>query len=96
MTRFTASEIEDIDRLWRAVPPDHVWTGWAATGEQPERVWIFRTQAHWRRFPLMKTSRGYALFDEKDHKVAEAATLVRLLARVEAIPALEDYRKTQD
>jgi hypothetical protein len=32
-----------------------MWTGWAAAGESPEQVWIFRTRAHWRRFPLVKT-----------------------------------------
>ena len=43
MARFTREEIETIDRLWRAVPADHEWTGWAAAGEAPEEIWIFRT-----------------------------------------------------
>lgn len=88
MDRFTAVEIEEIDRLWRAVPKDHVWSGWAATGEQPREVWIFRTKAHWRRFPLKKDAQGYALFDERDRRVARASTLAGLLKEVEGIPGI--------
>lgn len=90
MAQFTRDEIEAIDRLWRAVPETHVWTGWAAAGDTPEEVWIFRTKAHWRRFPLRKTDDGrYALHIESGRKVAEADTLEALLQRVEAIPGLK-------
>ena len=85
---FTRAEIETIDSLWRAVAEDHVWTGWAAAGEAPEEVLIYRTRAHWRRFPLRKTETGYALHIETGRKVAEAATLEDLLKRVESIPGL--------
>lgn len=88
MARFTREEIETIDRLWRAVPADHVWTGWAAAGDEPDEIWIFRTRAHWRRFPLRKTDEGYALHLETGRPVATAATLEALLERVEAIPGL--------
>ena len=88
MERFTPDEIDLIDRLWRARPADHVWTGWAAAGERPDEIWIFRTRAHWRRFPLRKSSSGYALLDEEGTRVARADTLEVLLARVEAIPRL--------
>ncbi|MEO1100521.1 MAG: hypothetical protein AAFW65_01610 [Pseudomonadota bacterium] len=90
MDRFTAREIETIDSLWRAVPQDHVWSGWAATGDQPREIWIFRTKAHWRRFPLKKEDGGYALFDERDRRVARAPSLERLLRKVEAIPGISD------
>lgn len=88
MARFTRKEIETIDHLWRALPEDHVWTGWAAAGETPHEVWIFRTRAHWRRFPLRKTETGYALFLESGRRIASAATLEALLQRVEAVPGL--------
>lgn len=90
MNEFTLQEIEEIDALWRSVPAEHVWTGWAAAGDTPEEVLIFRTRAHWRKFPLRKTGSGYALFDERDRCVAEEATLVSLLKVVEAIPGLND------
>ena len=85
---FTRDEIDTIDRLWRAVAEDHVWTGWAAAEDAPEEVLIYRTKAHWRRFPLRKTDDGYALFIETGRKVAEADTLEALLEKVEAIPGL--------
>ncbi len=87
-TSFTREEIETIDRLWRAVGENHVWTGWAAAGDAPEEVLIYRTRAHWRRFPLRKTGKGYALHIETGRKVAEAETLDALLKRVESIPGL--------
>ncbi len=89
MGHFTSAEIDEIDRLWRRLPADHMWTGWAAPGHQPEHVWIFRTRAHWRRFPLSKSERGYSIADERGRTVARAKTLEDLLRRVEAIPGLD-------
>lgn len=89
MNLFTPSEIEEIDRLWRQLPADHMWTGWAASGEQPEQIWIFRTRAHWRRFPLSKSDRGYCIADERGRTVARAKSLKALLRKVEAIPGLD-------
>ncbi|MEL6781876.1 MAG: hypothetical protein AAFY43_03350 [Pseudomonadota bacterium] len=89
MDRFSADEIKEIDRLWRAVPPEHVWSGWAAAGETPREIWIFRTKAHWRRFPLKKSRAGYALFDEREREVANAPSLEALLRAIEAIPGIE-------
>ena len=86
--RFTPADLETIDRLWRAVPADHVWTGWSATGESPEEVIIYRTRAHWRKFPLRRTETGFALFDEAGRKLAEHASLNGLLTQVEALPGL--------
>lgn len=88
MQSFLPSELEEIDRLWRALPADHMWTGWAAAGEKPDHVWIFRTRAHWRRFPLVKTEAGFALSDERGQRVITARKLPDLLRIVEAIPAL--------
>jgi len=89
MSTFTPEEIDLIDQLWRAVPADHVWSGWAASGDAPSEVWIFRTRAHWRRFPLKKEGVSYVLFDERDTRVAEAGSLKGLLEAVDAIPGLE-------
>lgn len=85
---FTRVEIDTIDRLWRAVAEDHVWTGWAAAGDAPDEILIYRARAHWRRFPLRKSRTGYALFIETGRQVAEAETLEALLAKVESIPGL--------
>jgi hypothetical protein len=92
MSAFTPSELDEIDALWRSLPPDHMWTGWAAAGESPEQSWFFRTRAHWRRFPLVKTETGYALSDEKGRRTVQAASLQELLSAVESIPALNRVR----
>ena len=89
MQTFSQSDLDAIDTLWRSVPADHVWTGWSAAGANPAEVWLYRTRAHWRKFPLRKTDSGFALFDEKDRKVAQARTLEDLLSAVESIPGLQ-------
>ncbi|KCZ51504.1 hypothetical protein [Hyphomonas pacifica] len=89
MGNFTPSEIDEIDRLWRELPADHMWTGWAASGREPQQVWIFRTRAHWRRFPLSKTGLGYSIADERGRPVVHARSLKALLKKVELIPGLE-------
>lgn len=89
MSGFTPEEIDEIDALWRDLPADHVWSGWAATGERPEEIWIFRSRNHWRRFPLTKIPQGFALSDEGGKTVADGQTLVSLLKKVEAIPGLK-------
>ena len=91
MAHFEPSELDEIDRLWRALGRDHMWSGWAAAGDQPEQVWIYRTRAHWRRFPLTKGKRGYALADERGQKIAVGRTLADLLKAIEGIPGLETY-----
>ncbi len=87
---FTSAEIEEIDQLWRSLPQEHMWAGWAATGEAPGTVWLFRTRAHWRKFPLTKHKAGFALADETGRRVARARTLAELLRAVEGVPALGD------
>ncbi len=90
MQTFSQSDLDAIDKLWRSVPADHVWSGWSAAGAEPEEVWLYRTRAHWRKFPLRKTGNGFALFDEHDRKVASAASLDELLEAVESIPGLAE------
>ena len=89
MAPFTEQDLIAIDRLWRSVPPDHVWTGWSAIGSPPVEIILYRTRAHWRRFPLRKASSGYVIFNEKDHLIAKAETLEALLRRVETLPGLK-------
>lgn len=89
MPCFSPSEIDEIDRLWRQLPADHIWTGWAASGDFPEIVWLFRTRAHWRRFPLTRSEAGYVLSDDRGQVFREAATLDDLLKAVEAVPSLQ-------
>lgn len=88
MPRFSPQEIDEIDRLWRSLPADHMWTGWAAVGQSPDTVWIYRSRAHWRRFPLTRTETGYALSDDRGRLFREAASLEELLRVVEAVAQL--------
>ena len=88
MSQFSAADLEAIDRLWRSIPADHVWTGWSASGETPDEITLYRTRAHWRRFPLRKSNTDFVLFDDKGHEVARSETLEALLEQVEAIPGL--------
>ena len=90
MNRFSVSDLEAIDRLWRSVPADHVWTGWSATGDEPEEITLYRTRAHWRRFPLRKSNQDFVLFDDRGREVARSTSLEDLLKQVEAIPGLAD------
>ena len=90
MTRFSPADLDAIDRLWRAVPSDHVWTGWSASGETPEEVTIYRTRAHWRKFPLRKTGDAFTLHNERGDELARGTSLEALLAEVEALPGLND------
>jgi hypothetical protein len=93
MTVFTATELDQIDTLWRKRPVNDVWSGWAQPGDRLDEVWIFRTRANWRRFTLTKTATTFRLFDEKQRPVATARTLEDLLTRVDAIPGLSEPLK---
>jgi hypothetical protein len=84
---FTQDEITAIDTLWRDLPKAHVWTGWAASGEGPDVIWLFRTRAHWRRFLLQKRPRGYALIDEHTQIVAAVERLEDLAHAIAAVPS---------
>jgi hypothetical protein len=89
MSSFSAADLEAIDRLWRSIPADHVWTGWSASGEEPKKIILYRTRAHWRRFPLRKSNGEFVLFDDRGTEVARSASADDLLKQVEAIPGLE-------
>jgi hypothetical protein len=88
MTHFSAADLEVIDRLWRSIPADHVWTGWSASGEEPAEITLYRTRAHWRRFPLRKSNGEYVLFDDRGAEVARSDSPADLLTQVESIPGL--------
>ncbi|MEL6859383.1 MAG: hypothetical protein AAFO74_13430 [Pseudomonadota bacterium] len=88
MSTFSAADLDEIDRLWRSIPADHVWTGWSATGEAPNEITLYRTRAHWRRFPLRKSNSEFILFDDRGAEVARALSADDLLKQVEAIPGL--------
>jgi len=88
MSQFSAADLEAIDRLWRSIPADHVWTGWSASGETPKEITLYRTRAHWRRFPLRKSNKQFVLHDDKGNEVARSASLPDLLRQVEAVPGL--------
>lgn len=89
MLCFSPEDIDEIDRLWRSLPESHMWTGWAAVGQSPETIWIYRSRAHWRRFPLTRTPAGFALSDDQGRLFREAESLEDLLRAVEAVPALQ-------
>ena len=88
MSTFSPADLDAIDRLWRSIPADHVWTGWSATGEGPNEITLYRTRAHWRRFPLRKSNGEFVLFDDRGAEVARSSTAEDLLKQVEAIPGL--------
>ena len=90
MIFFSASELDQIDHLWRACPVGHVWTGWAFPGDRDDEVWIFRKKANWRRFTLCKSRTMFYLYDEKRRVVARAGSLEELMAEVDAIPGIND------
>lgn len=90
MTDFTATEIEEIDALWRQCAIDHVWTGWAKPGARDNEIWIFRLRANWRRFSLRKGKMAYRLVDERGRNVLIGRNLAELLDRVDKIPGLNE------
>lgn len=96
MEPFSDAELKEIDTIWRALPEDHVWCGWASVGQPVTEVFIYRTRAHWRRFVLVREDGVYKLQDEPGRLVARDATLPGLLAKVEAIPGLKTAYLPED
>lgn len=88
MMYFSSRDLEQIDRFWRQCPPGHVWSGWAAAGDSPDTVWIFRHRAHWRRFSLVRLSVGYVLVDDSGRASRSLLALSELSDAIEEVPAL--------
>jgi hypothetical protein len=88
MITFSPAELDLIDRQWRSVASDHVWTGWSAFGEAPDEVIIYRTRAHWRKFPLRKASPNFSIFTEQGEKLAVFSNLEQLTEMIESLPGL--------
>jgi len=86
---FSDAELEEVNAIWRSLPEDHVWCGWASVGQPVTEIFIYRARAHWRRFLLTKAEGRFRLSDETGGAVAEDASLKGLLARVEAMPGLK-------
>lgn len=89
MTRFSSLEMAEIDRIWRALPDDYSWSGWAAVDKEPGEIWLYRRRQNWRRFQLLKQAGQYVLTDEKGMVIASAPVLARVLCDIEIAPPLE-------
>jgi len=88
MVCFSALETAEIDRIWRTLPIDHVWSGWAAVDEKPETIWLYRRRQNWRRFELLKEAEAYVLTDEAGAKIGSSAQLNDILCDLEIAPPL--------
>lgn len=88
MALFSETEIDNIEQMWRSLSGEHPWTGWAALPENPNEVWIFRSQANWRRFILRKTSNAYVLVDDTKNSEEQFECLENLAVKVGQVPAL--------
>lgn len=88
MSRFNKQETAEIDRMWRELPADHVWSGWAAVDSEPKAIWLYRLLNNWRRFELVKQKGHYALIDDKGARVGTSNTLSNLSDEIEMAPSL--------
>jgi len=88
MARFNASEINQIESIWRDLPHEHMWSGWAAIDAEPEAIWLYRQRQNWRRFTLTKQARAYVLKDEKGQQIGKSTSLPTVLCDLEIAPAL--------
>ncbi len=89
MEAFSDAELEEVNAIWRSLPEDHVWCGWASVGQPVSEIFIYRARAHWRRFLLTKAEGRFHLSDEAGRAVAKDESLTGLLQKVEAIPGLK-------
>ncbi len=85
---FSKIEINNIEQMWRSLDTDHPWTGWAARSNNPDEIWIFRSQVNWRRFILRKTQSAYVLQDDTQNCEEVFEQLDTLASKVGAVPAL--------
>ena len=88
MALFSSIETTEIDRIWRSLPAEHVWSGWASVGQEPEAIWLYRRRQNWRRFQLLKKAGEYLLVDEKGEKIAASGSLPDVLCDIEIVPSL--------
>jgi hypothetical protein len=88
MAKFTPIEIQEIDRIWRDLPSEHLWNGWAAIGNEPSEVWLYRKRQNWRRFLLTKHEADYLLTDDQGAQISRARKLSRVLCNIEIAPGL--------
>ena len=88
MTRFNTLETSEIDRIWRRLPIDHVWSGWAIVDQAPEAICLFRKRRNWRQFQLIKNRETYSLLDESGDMIARSRSLDDVLCGIERAPSL--------
>lgn len=88
MSRFSEKETAEIDRIWRTLPTDHMWSGWAAVDRRPKTIWLYRRRNNWRRFELVKRGEGYALVDEQGARLGASNSLIKVLCEIETAPSL--------
>ena len=75
--------------MWRALPADHVWSGWAAVDKEPKAIWLYRLLNNWRRFELIKQKGSYALIDDTGAKIGAYSSLSKLIGEIEMAPSLK-------
>lgn len=88
MIRFSAAEIREIDKIWRGLPAEHSWSGWAVVGVEPSMIWLYRQRQNWRRFNLTKLEDTYSLTDDHGHEIGKSGNLSRVLCDIETVPSL--------
>ena len=86
MICFSKFETDELDRIWRELPVDHVWVGWAAVSDRPEAIWLYRSRQTCRRFELHKEVDGYVLTDEGGARIGTSASLSKVLSCIEGVP----------
>ena len=88
MTAFSNADLSALDRMWRDLPRDHPWTGWAQIQSAPGEVWVFRERANWRLFTLRKTDDNFILHDDVQTYEMSVDSLQGLPEAIAKVPAL--------
>ncbi len=88
MTEFSDDDMQALDAIWRQLPMNHAWTGWARIDSYAGEIWLFRTRANWRRFILRKSGDGMVLEDDTGKAAQSVAGMADLPAAVARVPAL--------
>ena len=79
---FSQDDLEAIDAIWRSLPDNDNWVGWAATANQADTVWLFRKRANWRRFLLRKTEENQLVLHDEERKQVGTCTQFEELPKV--------------